>query len=214
MGKEGIEPSRPYGQRILSPSCIPFHHLPARHLFYISGGVDRIRTGGNGFADRGLTTWRPRQKYFFLYSKDLIAARISLISANAPAPVSPQASRPSLGLIKFIPIFFNSDIFRCTIALLYMPVFIAGAIKRGALMVIATQVTGSSASPAASLPIIFAVAGAITMTCAHWAREICAISHCPSLANISLQTGRCVKTSNVKGVTNFSAHAVMTTDTS
>ena len=28
MGKEGVEPSRPCGQRILSPSCMPFHHLP------------------------------------------------------------------------------------------------------------------------------------------------------------------------------------------
>ena len=28
MGKEGVEPSQPYGQRILSPSCMPFHHLP------------------------------------------------------------------------------------------------------------------------------------------------------------------------------------------
>ena len=26
MGEEGIEPSRPFSQRILSPSCIPFHH--------------------------------------------------------------------------------------------------------------------------------------------------------------------------------------------
>ena len=28
MGGEGIEPSRPFDQRILSPSCIPFHHSP------------------------------------------------------------------------------------------------------------------------------------------------------------------------------------------
>ena len=28
MGKEGVEPSRPYDHRILSPACIPFHHLP------------------------------------------------------------------------------------------------------------------------------------------------------------------------------------------
>ena len=29
MGKEGVEPSRPFGHRILSPACIPFHHLPS-----------------------------------------------------------------------------------------------------------------------------------------------------------------------------------------
>ena len=32
VGGEGIEPSRPFGQRILSPSCIPFHHLPEAFL--------------------------------------------------------------------------------------------------------------------------------------------------------------------------------------
>ncbi len=32
MGKEGVEPSRPYGQRILSPSCMPFHHLPRMYV--------------------------------------------------------------------------------------------------------------------------------------------------------------------------------------
>jgi hypothetical protein len=28
MGGEGIEPSRPFSHRILSPACIPFHHPP------------------------------------------------------------------------------------------------------------------------------------------------------------------------------------------
>ena len=36
MGKEGVEPSRPYGQRILSPSCMPFHHLPNEHKIYVA----------------------------------------------------------------------------------------------------------------------------------------------------------------------------------
>ncbi len=29
VGEEGVEPSRLYSQRILSPSCIPFHHSPS-----------------------------------------------------------------------------------------------------------------------------------------------------------------------------------------
>src|SRR5690349_7973753 len=28
MGREGLEPSRPFGQEILSLQCLPFHHRP------------------------------------------------------------------------------------------------------------------------------------------------------------------------------------------
>lgn len=28
VGEEGLEPSSPWGQRILSPPCMPFHHSP------------------------------------------------------------------------------------------------------------------------------------------------------------------------------------------
>src|SRR3989344_1392661 len=31
VGKEGVEPSQPCGHRILSPACMPFHHLPNEH---------------------------------------------------------------------------------------------------------------------------------------------------------------------------------------
>jgi hypothetical protein len=34
---EGVEPSRPFGQRILSPLCLPFHH-PGISLA-ASGGI-------------------------------------------------------------------------------------------------------------------------------------------------------------------------------
>src|SRR3989338_7867414 len=27
-GKKGVEPLQPFGHRILSPACMPFHHLP------------------------------------------------------------------------------------------------------------------------------------------------------------------------------------------
>lgn len=38
----GFEPVRPYGQGILSPVCLPFHHTGPRHtacLDYTKGGV-------------------------------------------------------------------------------------------------------------------------------------------------------------------------------
>lgn len=38
----GFEPVRPYGQGILSPVCLPFHHTGLRHtacLDYTKGGV-------------------------------------------------------------------------------------------------------------------------------------------------------------------------------
>src|SRR3972149_926824 len=66
-----------YGQRILSPSCLPFHHSPNGSIIYKSGsfGVEAsilyilsvnvggknkiggtgIRTQDNGFANRGLS---------------------------------------------------------------------------------------------------------------------------------------------------------------
>ena len=34
MGKVGVEPTQPYGHRILSPACMPFHHLPNESQTY------------------------------------------------------------------------------------------------------------------------------------------------------------------------------------
>ena len=34
VGKEGVEPSQPCGHRILSPACMPFHHLPNESKIY------------------------------------------------------------------------------------------------------------------------------------------------------------------------------------
>ena len=54
--------------------------------------------------------------------------------------------------------------------------FIAGAISTGARVASTVVVSISSAIPQASLPITFAVAGAITMISAFFASEICSIS--------------------------------------
>src|SRR3989344_5695834 len=80
----GLEPTRPCGQRILSPPCIPFHHpsfrearagiAPAYKSFVSLGEIPRSGTDScpttpeawgrielpyKGFADPCLTTWLP-----------------------------------------------------------------------------------------------------------------------------------------------------------
>src|SRR5690348_7687591 len=42
VGREGVEPSRPFGQEILSLQCLPFHHRP-RCGFHDSTMLERIR---------------------------------------------------------------------------------------------------------------------------------------------------------------------------
>ena len=56
MGVEGLEPSRPKDQQILSLLCLPFHHTPII-CFCLDLGGTQIWTGGKGFAIPGLTTW-------------------------------------------------------------------------------------------------------------------------------------------------------------
>ena len=53
MGGEGVEPSPPCGEGILSPSCLPFHHPPINSQR--NGGGTGIRTLDNGFAIRCLS---------------------------------------------------------------------------------------------------------------------------------------------------------------
>ncbi len=64
VGKEGVEPSQPCGHRILSPACMPFHHLPK----------EKARVGieptYRSFADSCLTTWLSRHKYLLRGTRD------------------------------------------------------------------------------------------------------------------------------------------------
>ena len=53
MGGEGVEPSPPCEEGILSPSCLPFHHPPINSQR--NGGGTGIRTLDNGFAIRCLS---------------------------------------------------------------------------------------------------------------------------------------------------------------
>src|SRR5579871_5351451 len=52
--REGFEPSRPCGQRILSPSCLPFHHRGVVAGVYVWSGHERVQ-----LVDQG---WRRNQK--------------------------------------------------------------------------------------------------------------------------------------------------------
>jgi hypothetical protein len=62
--------------------------------------------------------------------------------------------------------------FACTMGFSYMAVFMAGQMIIGAVVAITTVESISSAMPAAILPMILAVAGAITKTLAFWANEM------------------------------------------
>ena len=64
--------------------------------------------------------------------------------------------------------------------------------------------------PLASLPIMFAVAGATTKRSARSASAICSRGAGPS-SNILTYTGLCESVSKVSGATNRAAFSVMTT---
>ncbi len=99
MGKEGVEPSQPYGQRILSPSCMPFHHLPVYVKYLKSWRREselnrRIRVLQTLALPLGY-----RAKIFYFLKERTTALTISSTSAKCPSPVAPQASLPLIGLI-------------------------------------------------------------------------------------------------------------------
>ena len=75
-----------------------------------------------------------------------------------------------------------------------------------AMMVVESM---SSAMPFATLPIMSAVAGAMTKTSARRARAMCSTSHLLILANMSTVTSLPESSPNVMGVTSFAAFFVI-----
>ena len=72
----------------------------------------------------------------------------------------------------------------------------------------------SSAIPCASLPITFAVAGAIITISAHFASVTCSTLYSKLRSNVSIRHLCCVSVSNTSGLIKFVAFCVITTFTS
>ena len=71
VGMEGFEPSQYYYQGILSPSRLPFRHIPK------NGGSYQIRTGDHRVAVYCLTTWLRNQ-----------LLKIKLVEVNGLEPLT------------------------------------------------------------------------------------------------------------------------------
>lgn len=94
----------------------------------------------------------------------------------------------------------------------HISVCIAGAMTRGARLASTVVPSRSSAMPAASLAIVLAVAGAMTMTSASWPRLTCRTAATSS--KIDVFRGLRLRASQVGAPTNFSADSVAMTFTS
>ncbi len=104
MGKEGVEPSQPFDHRILSPACIPFHHLPNKK----SNIFKRREPDSNRRIVVLQTTALPlgyRAKDYF--NSEITSSTISSISAIWPSPTVPQANFPLMGSTNLTPVAFN-----------------------------------------------------------------------------------------------------------
>ena len=93
-------------------------------------------------------------------------------------------------------------------------VFIAGDIYLKHLQAITVVVSISSAIPDASLPITFAVAGAIMTMSAFAASETCSTENSKSLSKVSTRHLFPVRVSNVIGFIKLHAFRVINTCTS
>ena len=92
-----------------------------------------------------------------------------------------------------------------------MPVFMAGATSFSHRAASTVVVSMSSAMPWASLAITLAVAGAIRIRSAFFARETWVTSYWKSRANVSTTQRLLVSVSKVSGVINWVAFSVMIT---
>ena len=75
MPGAGVEPTRPCGQRVLSPPCLPFHH-PGRKLKKAWAGLEPAY---KGFADPCLTSWLPRRTFFSRFLFAVLSLKIFLV---------------------------------------------------------------------------------------------------------------------------------------
>ena len=102
----------------------------------------------------------------------------------------------------------------CVAGFSNMSVFIAGEISFGHVAARTVVVSMLSAMPCASLAIVLAVAGAMSMRSAAWLSSMCSVGVSFRGSNTSVTTLPQLMVSKVRGDTNFAAFSVMTTRTS
>lgn len=133
--------------------------------------------------------------------------------AMRPLPLVPQARSPlSASIIEILREVMVARL-AWVAGLCHMPVFMAGAMRRGARVARAVAVRMSSASPWASLAITLAVQGAMIMRSARSAREMWSGDQVEGSSNIAVVTGLRERVRSVRGVMKRVAPSVMTTHT-
>ena len=101
-------------------------------------------------------------------------------SSMRPGPESAPVSWPLAGPMTVTPRLRSVAMFATVAAFRHISVCIAGAMTSGAVEARTVLPRRSSAMPAASFAIVFAVAGAITMRSADWPIATCRTSATPS----------------------------------
>ena len=71
LGVEGLEPSRPFGQQILSLLCLPFHHTP-----YIVKATPRFELGIEDLQSTALPLGHIAFEYYLIYSLIYILLKV------------------------------------------------------------------------------------------------------------------------------------------
>ena len=126
------------------------------------------------------------------------ASRMVSSSAMCPLPTSLQASKPTFGSMNCARSkVLSVCMLRWVTGFSYILLFIAGAMSSGARVAMTVVVSISSATPDATLPMKFALAGATRNTSARLASAMCSTSHLSGRANISTTAGFPVRVSMV-----------------
>ena len=142
-----------------------------------------------------------------------IMSTTSAGSSIRPAPISPQACRPSAGPKISAPSRRRNSMLRRVAGLRHMAAFIAGTKAIGVRLAQISVLARSSAMPRAALAIRLAVAGMTSSRSLSRLTSMCGIGPLGPGCHSVVSTGEPVSASNVRGVTNFVACSVMTTRT-
>ncbi len=142
-----------------------------------------------------------------------IMSTTSAGSSIRPAPVSPQACRPSAGPKISAPSRRRNSMLRRVAGLRHMAAFMAGTKAIGVRLAQISVLARSSAMPRAALAIRLAVAGMTSSRSLSRLTSMCGIGPLGPGCHSVVSTGEPVSASNVRGVTNFVACSVMTTRT-